>query len=78
MKTSFRSSAEQANSEEKRRIFKELVSYRKKHGIGCFKDISAATGGKVAVYTILHMYTGTKVSNDIWLEVGKAMEQLRR
>jgi hypothetical protein len=63
-------------TEEKHRIFDALKAYRKKHGIGCFKNISENTGGRVAINTISNMYTGVKVSNEIWLLVGQALEQL--
>ena len=62
---------------EKRRIFNEIVAYRKKHGVGCFKAISAATGGRVAILTISHMYMGTRVQNDVWLLVGEALQELQ-
>lgn len=78
MKTSgYKSNAEKAMSEEKRRIFDEIKAYRKKYGIGCFKKISAATGGKISVHTISHMVSATKLNDEIWLQVGQALEKLR-
>ena len=66
-----------AISDEKRRIYGELAAYRKKHGVGCFKAISEATGGKIAVLTISHMYMGTRINDDVWLQVGAALEKLK-
>lgn len=78
MKTSgYKHIVEKAMSEEKRRIFNEIKAYRKKHGIGCFKQISDATGGKVAVHTISHMVSATRLDDQIWLQVGQALETLR-
>lgn len=78
MKTSGnKNNAEKAMHDEKRRIFEELKAYRKKHGIGCFKQISDATGGKVAVHTISHMVSATRIDDEIWLQVGQALEALR-
>jgi hypothetical protein len=73
----YNSEADKAMSSKKRRIYGEIDAYRRKHGIGCFRDISAATGGKVAIHTISHMYTGTRIQNDIWLQVGAALEKLQ-
>jgi hypothetical protein len=65
-------------SEQKHRIYAELTAYRKKHGLGCFKDISDATDGKVAISTIANMFTGIKVKLDIWLLVGEALKKLMK
>jgi hypothetical protein len=79
MKTSsLTSPADKAFGDEKRRIFGELRAFRKKYGVGCFRELSDATGGKIAIHTISQMYMGTKVSNDIWLQVGEALEKLRK
>lgn len=64
-------------TEEKHRIYEALKAYRKKHGVGCFKHISENTGGAVAIHTIANMYMGVKVKNEIWLQVGEALEKLR-
>lgn len=64
--------------EEKRRIFREIQDFRKEYGIGCFKAISEATGGKIAVHTIAHMVSATRISNEVWVEVGQALEKLRQ
>ncbi len=64
-------------TEEKQRIYAALKAYRKKHGVGCFKNISEETGGAVAIHTISNMYTGVKVKNETWLLVGEALEKLR-
>lgn len=78
MKTSgYKNDAEKAVSEEKRRIFEGIKAYRQKHGVGCFKQISAATGGKVKIHTISHMVSATKVDDEIWKQVGEALEKLR-
>ena len=77
MKTKAKSNDEQEIGEQKRRIYGELAVYRKKHGVGCFKALSEATGGKVAVHTISHMYMGTRVNSDVWLLVGEALNKLR-
>lgn len=73
----FNSNTEESISEEKRRIYSELKAYRQQNGVGCFKAVSEATGGKIAIHTISHMYTGTKVNNDVWLQIGEALEALR-
>jgi hypothetical protein len=73
----FRTTADNAASAEKRRIFIELTAFRKNNGIGSFKLLSAATGGKIATHTISHMYMGTKVRDEVWQQVGKALETLR-
>ncbi len=65
-----------AVSEQKKRIYAELKTYRKIHGLGCFKNITEATEGKVAIGTLANMYTGTKVSDEVWLQVGEALERL--
>lgn len=62
--------------EQKHRIYAELKTYRKKHGLGCFKAISDATDGKVAISTIANMYAGTKVKIDTWILVGEALKKL--
>jgi hypothetical protein len=62
---------------EKLRIYNEIKTYRKTHGLGSFKDISDATGGKITIHTIANMYTGTKVNSETWQEVGEALEKLR-
>jgi hypothetical protein len=64
-------------SEKKHLIYAELKDYRKKHGLGCFKTISEATDGKVAIGTIAHMYTGTKVNIDTWILVGETLKKLK-
>ena len=69
---------QQAISEQKSRIFGEIKAYRKIHGLGCYKDISEATGGKVAIHTIANMCMGTKVHNDVWVLVGQALEKLKK
>lgn len=63
-------------TEEKHRIYEALKAYRKRNGIGCFKHISVATGGRVTIQTISNMYTGVKVKNETWLQVGEALETL--
>lgn len=64
-------------TEDKHRIYEALKAFRKTNGIGCFKLISEATGGKVAIHTIANMYTGVKVRNETWLLLGDALEKLR-
>jgi hypothetical protein len=76
MKQQNRQDSDKETRELKHRIFAELTKYRKNHGIGCFKAISEASGGKVAVGTIAHMYTGTKVDTAIWILVGEALKRL--
>jgi hypothetical protein len=71
-----KNTAEPAMTEDKHRIYEALKAFRKRNGLGCFKDISEATGGKIAINTIANMYTGVKVKNDTWLEVGAALEKL--
>jgi hypothetical protein len=71
-----KNSAEPPMTEDKHRIYAALKAFRKQNGLGCFKDISEATGGKIAINTIANMYTGVKVKNDTWLEVGMALEKL--
>lgn len=65
------------SSEQKHRIYAELMAYRRKHGLGCFKEISNATDGKVAISTIANMFTGTKIKLDIWMLVGEALKKLK-
>jgi hypothetical protein len=72
-----KAAAGKLSGDEKRGIFTMIAAYRKAHGIGCFKHISAATGGKVAVLTISHMYMGTKINDDTWRQVGEALETLQ-
>lgn len=67
----------QAIRDEKRLIFAQLKAYRQKHGVGCFKKISEATGGKIAVHTIAHMLQATRIGDDVWQEVGHALAKLR-
>lgn len=64
--------------EQKHRIYTELAAYRRKHGLGCFKEISNATDGKVAIGTIANMFTGTKVKFDTWMLVGEALKKLKQ
>lgn len=78
MKTSpYKNTAENTIHEEKRRIFREMAAYRRQHGIGSFRLLSAATGGKVASMTISHMYMGTKINDEVWRQVGAVLEKLR-
>jgi hypothetical protein len=65
-------------SDAKHRIYAEIKAYRKIHGLGSFKDISEATGGAVAIHTIANMYTGVKVKDETWLQVGMALEKLKK
>jgi hypothetical protein len=70
------SQEDKAVSEQKKRIYAQLKAYRKAHGLGCFKNITEATGGKIAIGTLANMYTGTKVNDETWLQVGEALERL--
>jgi hypothetical protein len=70
------SQEDKAVSEQKKRIYAQLKAYRKAHGLGCFKNIAEATGGKIAIGTLANMYTGTKVNDETWLQVGEALERL--
>lgn len=69
--------AEPPITEEKRRIYDALKTYRVKNGVGCFKHLSDSTGGVVAVNTIANMYTGVKVKNETWFLVGEALDKLK-
>jgi hypothetical protein len=71
-----KNTVEPSITEDKHRIYEALKSYRKKNGLGCFKQISETTGGIVAINTIANMYTGVKVKNEIWQLVGQALETL--
>lgn len=71
-----KNTAEPSISEDKHRIYDALKAYRKKHGVGCFKHIADATGGTVAINTIANMYTGVRIKNETWLQVGAALEKL--
>lgn len=65
-----------AMTETKHLIYARIKDYRKKHGLGSFKNISDATGGKIATHTIANMYTGVKVKDETWLLVAEALEKL--
>ncbi len=62
-------------SSEKRRIYRMLLDYRARHGLGCLTEISIAANG-VSVDEIRTMMEGGKFDMHKWQKVGAAIDRL--
>lgn len=60
---------------EKREIYRKLLGYRSRHGLGCLKKISAGARG-VSEDEIRMMLDGAKFDLAKWKKVGAAIDKL--
>lgn len=63
-------------AKEKRRIYEKLMQYRTEHGLGCLDELAAVIGGGVTTETLRDAINGTKLTMDIWRQIGIAMDRL--